>query len=266
MAPLNHMPLLFSLFSLILFASAANAICVPRNLTAAAESPFASPSPAPMPSDGHISMAPISQPPESVAPMPSDGHISISQPPESTAPTPSYGHVSAAPVSQPPVSASQAPSNSLPQIPTHADPAIEKICKSTDYPDVCLAAVTPFLNGKTDPESVLGMAIQASIDLTNIAVAKATTIATSAAITPQMASILGDCKDSYNDALDNYKSAMDALGASDVGTVNSMLSAAITDFSDCDDELNGLESPLLAFDGTLTKMTSNCLAIASLIQ
>ncbi|GFZ13901.1 hypothetical protein Acr_24g0000910 [Actinidia rufa] len=236
------MPLLFSLFSLILFASAANAICVPRNLTAAAESPFASPSPAPMPSDGHISMAPISQPPESVAPMPSDGHISISQPPESTAPTPSYGHVSAAPVSQPP------------------------ICKSTDYPDVCLAAVTPFLNGKTDPESVLGMAIQASIDLTNIAVAKATAIATSAAITPQMASILGDCKDSYNDALDNYKSAMDALGASDVGTVNSMLSAAITDFSDCDDELNGLESPLLEFDGTLTKMTSNCLAIASLIQ
>ena len=78
------------------------------------------------------------------------------------------------------------------------------------------------------------MAIKASIDRTNLTVAKATAIATSAAITPQVASIMGDCKDSYNDALDNYMSAMDAR---DVGTVNSMLSAAITDFSDCDDGL-----------------------------
>ncbi|XP_057471954.1 uncharacterized protein LOC130760589 [Actinidia eriantha] len=110
------------------------------------------------------------------------------------------------------------------------------------------------------------MAIKASIDRTNLAVAKATAIATSAAITPQMASIMGDCKDSYNDALDNYMSAMDALGARDVGTVNNMLSAAITDFSDYDDGVNGLESLVLEFDGTLTKMTSNCLAIASLMQ
>ncbi|GFZ11492.1 hypothetical protein Acr_22g0008900 [Actinidia rufa] len=232
MSPLNHKPLLFSLISLVLFASAANAICVPHNITAAA-----SPSPAPTPSYSYISAAPLSQPPES-----------------------------AAPVSQPPVSAAQAPSNSLLQIPTDAEATIEKICKSTDYPDVCLAAVAPDFNGKTDPESVLGMAIKASIDRTNLAVAKATAIATSAAITPQMASIMGDCKDSYNDALDNYNSAMDALGKRDVGTVNSMLSAAITDFSDCDDGLNGLESPVLEFDRTLTKMTSNWLAIASLMQ
>ncbi|XP_057470871.1 uncharacterized protein LOC130759699 [Actinidia eriantha] len=111
MAPLNHKPLLFSLFSLVLFASVANAICVPHNITAAA-SPFASPMPAQTPLYGHISAAPISQPPES-----------------------------AAPVSQPPVSAAQAPSNSLLQIPADAEATIDKICKSTDYPDVCLAAV-----------------------------------------------------------------------------------------------------------------------------
>ncbi|XP_057471694.1 uncharacterized protein LOC130760412 [Actinidia eriantha] len=110
------------------------------------------------------------------------------------------------------------------------------------------------------------MAIKAFIDRTNLAIAKATAIATSATIKPQMALIMGDCKDSYNDALDNYMSAMDALGPRDFGTVNSMLSAAITDFSDCDDGLNGLESLVLDFDGTLTKMTSNCLAIASLTQ
>ncbi|GFZ11489.1 phytochrome B [Actinidia rufa] len=100
----------------------------------------------------------------------------------------------------------------------------------------------------------------------NLAVDKATAIATSTAIKPQMASIMGNCEDGYNDALDNYMSAMDALGAPDVGIVNSMLSTVITDFSDCDDGLNGLESPVLEFDGTLTKMTSNCLAIALLMQ
>ena len=75
-----------------------------------------------------------------------------------------------------------------------------------------------------------------------------------------------DCKDSYIDALDNLKEAMNALPQRDFGTMNSLLSAAIMDFSDCEEEFFERNSPLLEFNAKLTKMTSNGLAIVSLIK
>ncbi|KAF7151272.1 hypothetical protein RHSIM_Rhsim02G0004500 [Rhododendron simsii] len=237
MEPLNHHTLLiFSIFFLITFNSA-NAICVPINGT----KPTTSPSPSPYAS-------PISQPvaaPESVP-----FHLpALNQKPKLLFPIfPSL-------------------MEAVPQS-LHTDPSLKKICAATDFPEVCISSIAPLLNGKTDPISVVELAIKAATEHTQVAVATATKIATSPGIAPDIASTISDCKDSYDDALDNFQKALDALSSRDVGTMNSMLSAAITDFSDNDDFLAGKASSpvLLEFNAKLSKMTSNCLAIVSLIK
>ncbi|GFZ21732.1 hypothetical protein Acr_29g0008940 [Actinidia rufa] len=108
------------------------------------------------------------------------------------------------------------------------------------------------------------MTIRATSEHTKLAISMASKITTNSETASQLASIVGDCKDSYIDALDNLKEMMNALPSRDVGIMNSMLSAAIMDFSDCDDEFSGLNSPLLEFDAKLTKMTSNGLALIKL--
>jgi len=87
-------------------------------------------------------------------------------------------------------------------------------------------------------------------------------------VPPQVASIVRDCKDSYDEAMSNFEKAMNALPEGDFGTVNIMLSAVITDIGDCEDGLSGTGStfPISDYAEKLTNMTSNCLAIASLMQ
>ncbi|KAG6518976.1 hypothetical protein ZIOFF_022463 [Zingiber officinale] len=83
----------------------------------------------------------------------------------------------------------------------------------------------------------------------------------------QTASNLQVCSGSYDDALDNLNGARIAVKAQDKGTMNSMLSALVTDFSTCEDSFSEMNarSPQAAADKLLTKMASNCLALASLL-
>ncbi|KAH7513468.1 hypothetical protein FEM48_Zijuj12G0203100 [Ziziphus jujuba var. spinosa] len=150
--------------------------------------------------------------------------------------------------------------------PTTVDPAVKKICDSTDYPTLCLASLTPFLIvGKTDPVSILELAIKASTQQAKLALEAATKLASAPNLPPRKASGLSDCQYMFNDALDNLESAMDAIPSKDYGTVNSMLSAVITDSETCEDGFTG-QSPLAEFDDKLRMMGSNCLAISSLIS
>ncbi|KAH7857900.1 hypothetical protein Vadar_017762 [Vaccinium darrowii] len=264
--------------------NSANAICVPINSTKPAPSPYSYASPIPQPVAAPESLPfphPASNPPESL-PLPHPASPRPTSDPPKSLPFP---HPASDPASDPPKSlpfphpASDTPSKSIfpilpslleavPQLSHTDDAPIKTICASTDYPEDCISSITPLLHGKTDLISVVGLAIQAATEHTQLAVAAATKIATSPGIPSDMASVIGDCKDSYNDALDNFQKATEALSSSDVGTMNSMLSAAITDFSDNDDSLAGkpYAQALLEFDAMLTKMTSNCLAIVSLIK
>lgn len=79
------------------------------------------------------------------------------------------------------------------------------------------------------------------------------------------ASSLEDCRESYDDALSNLQNAVDALVGHDIGTVSVMLSAALQDYSACDDDFEGGTNPMADMDNMLMQMTSNCLAIASLV-
>ncbi|XP_059626928.1 vegetative cell wall protein gp1 [Cornus florida] len=145
------------------------------------------------------------------------------------------------------------------------DEAIMNICHSTDYPLLCLSSIKPYVNGRNDPLSVLEMAIKASVEHTKLALSALERLATTSRC-PAPRSALDCCKDSYDDALENIYTALDAVPARDIGTVNTMLSAAITDLGDCEDEYSGMSSLLPIAAQKLDNMVSNCLAIVSLIK
>ncbi|KAF7145896.1 hypothetical protein RHSIM_Rhsim04G0235100 [Rhododendron simsii] len=258
----NHLLLLSLLlptFSLIISPSA-TAVSVPTAAPSPSpslepsrvEAPTPSPTPSASPSlEPSTVEAPTPSP--SLSPSPSLGPSTVEA--STPAPVPSQNYISFPPSSNPPSQPASGPSST--------NHALESICKSTDYPDLCISTISPFLDGPTDPETVVGIAIKGATEHTKIAVS----LAAKLALAPSpLASVYGDCKDSYDDALENFESAMNALAVGDVGTMNSMLSAAITDFSDCDDGLLGKSSPLLDVDSALSQMTSNCLAITSLIH
>lgn len=285
----NQIPRIIFLFSLIFFT--AQGVCVPRNL-------LQSPGPSPQPSNStppisHVS-APsgaFSNPPESAptlppSPMPMKENLDPSTPPNYTphqapssspvshitAPTPALNSPSESapsPLQTQSDSPNSAPNpTSEPSTPASMDPAIKKICDSTDYPALCLSTLAPFLSDKTDPISVLEMAIKACTQHVNDAIATASVITNvhKARTDSGNIPIFKDCIGMYNDALDNLQSAMDAIPARDIGTINIMLSAALSDFVTCEDEFNGETSELSPYDDKGTKMASNCLAITSLIK
>lgn len=147
-----------------------------------------------------------------------------------------------------------------------ASPGLKKICDSTDYPDVCLSTLGPLAGPASDAASVLGVAIKAGSDFAKTAIATADTLATKPGTPPDEASSIKDCKDSYDDASYNFQNAADAFPKKDIGTMNTMLSAALTNVEDCKDALEGRDSPLNTISDTLRKMASNCLAIVDVMN
>ena len=121
------------------------------------------------------------------------------------------------------------------------------------------------MSQKTDAVSALNVAIKATTQHAKLAIAAASKLAAAPGASAGAVAALGDCKESYNDALDNLQSAMDALESKDIGTVNSMVSAVVTNSESCEDAFEG-DSLLSDYDDKLRKMASNVLAIASLIK
>ncbi|KAF4359939.1 hypothetical protein G4B88_028690 [Cannabis sativa] len=161
-------------------------------------------------------------------------------------------------------------SSSMPiptQPPTTTPPEIKKICDNTDYPSLCVASLTPFLSGrgKAEPISLLGLAIKATTVHAKKALAMASKLAAAPGASKGDVMSLESCKEIYDDAISNLENANEAVGSRDIGTVNSMMSAVVTDSENCEDSFDG-DSPLFKYDDKLRKMASNCLAIASLIN
>ncbi|KAF3456347.1 hypothetical protein FNV43_RR00997 [Rhamnella rubrinervis] len=226
------------IFFLILFNYSAEAICVPRN---------SKPSNTQVPSSSHTQVL------TTIAEPPSETTFSTARPPtNSPRESPRINLINQA---------------MKPEVFSAAlDPSVKKICDSTDYSDVCLASLSTFLiPGKTDPVSVLESAIKAATEHAKQAMSQAMKLASAPNLPTRKANALSDCQYMFSDALDNLQSAMEALPSRDLATVNSMLSAVITDSQTCEDGFSGV-SPLADFDATLRMMGSNCLAIASLIQ
>ncbi|XP_043710600.1 pectinesterase inhibitor 10-like [Telopea speciosissima] len=243
---LNRLLLIVSLSSLFSFLYSAEAICVPRNFTK------------------HVVGLPHKLPPFSVSsPRP--------KPPSSTPPPPTPASSSASP--PPPTKHHQVtpatPSVTNPSTNSVVDPEVNKICHATDYPDLCLSSLRPYLHGKTDLLTILEDEIKACKDRAIAVSAVAQKKSHDPKANINTTSIATDCKDMFSDALANFQEAEDAIKVRDIGTVNSMLSAALTYVDDCDDEISDnreLQQLLSRQDVTLKDLTSNCLAIVSLIK
>ncbi|XP_030528091.1 pectinesterase inhibitor 10-like [Rhodamnia argentea] len=287
--------LTLSFFSFV-FLGPAVAICVPRNATSVGPSPSPgsppnsnaspphrpSPSPEAMPPPPSMAAPPQrSQVEPSVSPSPDSPADSIASPshklspsPESVPPPPSTAAFSqsllAVDANPPPTNleASAMLRGSLVQAGA-ANLAVKKVCDATDYPALCISTLAPFLAGRAllaEPIVLLHAAIKAATAETKLVMAVlGRLIETSHADTRTVMS-LKDCHDNYSDALDNFQAATDAIANRDIGTINSMLSAAVTDYGTCDDEFKDGSSPMAGHDSKLSHMADNCLAIASLIK
>ncbi|WZY74200.1 hypothetical protein YC2023_006440 [Brassica napus] len=141
---------------------------------------------------------------------------------------------------------------------TLLSPEIKTICGKTDNPELCESSISPLLTAaiKPDASSVLVLAIQASINATKAVMPTVNKVAAA------------DCQELYDDAVSNLEDAINAVNESDIATVNSNLSAAMTDYGTCNDgfEESGEPNPLADVADKLHKMVSNCLAISTLIK
>ncbi|KAJ4838993.1 hypothetical protein Tsubulata_046868 [Turnera subulata] len=144
-------------------------------------------------------------------------------------------------------------------------PEVEKICKSTDYPELCVGQIAPFFNGKTDTISILEMSIKSALEVTKLAAQEAKRLAGESSTDDDTATALQQCQEDYDDAVANLKSALDAIPAKDTTTINTMLSAALSDFGACGEAFSS-KNPLQSYDDKVSNMTSNCIAIASQVK
>nr|KYP36705.1 hypothetical protein KK1_042171 [Cajanus cajan] len=156
-------------------------------------------------------------------------------------------------------------------MPEHGDPkskhqqhAVRQICSHTDYPDVCLSTVVPFLGHHLDVMNILEAAIKACSFQTNFTLSK---VIKHMSRSSEMATALASCKEQYHDALENLQRAMDAIPLRDLGTVTVMLSAVMADVSACESGFEDLKShsPMGNSEGLVTITASNCLSIAAII-
>ncbi|XP_004487760.1 uncharacterized protein [Cicer arietinum] len=157
----------------------------------------------------------------------------------------------------PPHSHSEAKQSSL---------SIEQICAHTDYPDVCLATIQPLITHNFEMINVLEAAIKACSLQVKLTITK---VDKHAANNPEIANAVAECRDQYNNALENLQRAIDAISSRDLGTITVMLSAVMADVSTCESAFEDLKaspsSTMSSNDGLVSITVSNSLSIANLI-
>ncbi|GLU08508.1 hypothetical protein SLE2022_254160 [Rubroshorea leprosula] len=260
----NQILLLFSLFSLIFFNSA-NSVCVPRNLSDLdvfdnTPSTSSSPKSNPLPSQPSQNSFPSSPQPSPAAADPS--HTSEQSGFIAGAVKDSINGILGAVGSA--VGGMAAGASPRPEV--------QKICEKTDYPLLCTSALNPVFNGNTDPLNVIELLIKSASQQTKSAQGTVSQKASTPGLDQKTAAAYADCKDIYDEALDNLQEALDAIASKDIPTIQTMLSAAISDFSSCDDGFTGQPdpnakgvSPMAATGENLMNMVDNILAIANAI-
>ncbi|KAJ6680060.1 PECTINESTERASE [Salix purpurea] len=172
---------------------------------------------------------------------------------------------SAAPTQAPSPPVSREPSPSILPSPSNSY-ALTKICGFTDHPAECIAAISPFLTGKTDPISVLKLGMQALHQIFEEAIAVATKLNKDPSSSAVVKDSLDTCLDSFDSGMSDLEDALLAISSHDIGRLSTLLSATITYPDTCEDafsEQPGLVSPLKEMNRKLTTMASINLAISA---
>ncbi|XP_020102033.1 putative pectinesterase/pectinesterase inhibitor 26 [Ananas comosus] len=236
------------------FSGLAASHCVPRT------SPYAVPVNYSSLSSSYLtgsSVPPESSPPYSApesSPLPSPP---CESPPPASPPSP--------PTTLPPQSAAPNSGSSI----DLADGVAIAICGHTDYPDLCVSSIRSLLpsSGSLDPAALLKLEMEAIRTHLKPARSAASEFFAGTKEGEPLHSIMEACINQYDDVPDTLDNALKALKAGDKGTLNSMLSALVTDFDTCEQgfEEFEMESTLAIYDKTLSQLSSNCLAIAELV-
>ncbi|KAJ6723328.1 INVERTASE-RELATED [Salix koriyanagi] len=169
------------------------------------------------------------------------------------------------PVPSPSPPVSREPSPSILPSPSNSY-ALTKICGFTDHPAECIAAISPFLTGKTDPISVLKLGMQALHQIFEEATAVATKLNKDPSSSAVVKDSLDTCLDSFDSGMSDLEDALLAISSHDIGRLSTLLSATITYPDTCEDafsEQPGLVSPLKEMNRKLTTMASINLAISA---
>ncbi|KAJ4850338.1 hypothetical protein Tsubulata_037454 [Turnera subulata] len=266
---LNKSFLLLLLISSSLLLSPAEAVCLPRQ--PGIDNPSHS-------NAGKSSGNEGKNPPSSPAqPPPSPPSTPTPSTPSPKTPTQSSGSQSSgsSPTQQTPSSSSQQTPTDSPSTPgiaalnlaqTSKDPTLQKLCGATDHPEACLSTIGPFLKGSADPDNILRTGIQGINKVFELAMNTAEKLMKDPSLSNWVKQCLDVCIESFDSGLSDNEKALAALNDKDMGTLQTMLSAAISDVSSCTDafaEQAGTESPLKGMEQQLDKLASNNMAICS---
>ncbi|PKI78273.1 hypothetical protein CRG98_001331 [Punica granatum] len=239
------------------------AVCRPRNSAGKVD-----------PGLGHTpEKSSLTPPPTNQAVTPSPSHVTPPSAPKAATPSPSAPKSSPSPK----VVVSGTPPNAVksspPPCPEESSPSpnvakLKMLCTQlTSYPDLCVSAMTPFLDGNAaldDMKFVFETAVKVVVNETN-GLKDLITSYEGKATSPMMVDSFKACKNDYDDALEDIQTAMDAAPSGDYGTLTTFLSSAIDSYGDCDDEFRGL-NPLAIQNARLRHLLDNCLAFAERVH
>ncbi|CAJ1963194.1 unnamed protein product [Sphenostylis stenocarpa] len=145
----------------------------------------------------------------------------------------------------------------------HDRDSVKKVCSRTEYPDVCLSTIVPFLSRHFDLTHILEAAIKACSFQANFTISIVVRYMESS---PEMATALAGCKRQYMNAFKSLHKALEALHSQDLGTVTVMLSSVMADVSSCESGFEGLKMTSRHTEGMVGITASNCVSIVALIR
>ncbi|KAI4326445.1 hypothetical protein MLD38_031760 [Melastoma candidum] len=141
---------------------------------------------------------------------------------------------------------------------------ISKLCKKTDYVDLCVSSVRENIKGEPTGVSILIAEVDAVAKATKEALAQAVDLSKLASSKREV-QILSTCKECYDLAISSVADAKVAIAKHDGPGLNNELSAILTFATTCEDSYQeaSLPSPLKTADQLITNLGGNCFEIAN---
>lgn len=149
---------------------------------------------------------------------------------------------------------------------------VSATCKKTLYFQLCLSSLRSDPKSQTsDLRGLASIALNLTIANGVSTLSYISNLKSEASYngSQSVSSYLSDCRDVYSDAIQNLQDSVQALNDKSYDTLQSLVSAAMTDSETCEDgfkEMKGLSSPLTEQNQYFSRLCSNFLAINTLLD
>ncbi|XP_077240377.1 putative invertase inhibitor [Tasmannia lanceolata] len=153
---------------------------------------------------------------------------------------------------------------------TEGGDLISQTCNKTFHFDLCVSSLESDPNSlKTDVKGLAEISINLSIIQATEAISQLRTLIMNNSNDAYTDGCLKDCLDDYIDAVGNLRECNKAFSEGSYGTVNTLVTAAMSDSGACEDgfqEKPGYVSPLIGRSDFFNKLCSNSLSITNLLS